>query len=39
MKIDGDDWKAETDGGEDIATGEKVMVTGRESIIIRVRRA
>ena len=39
VKIDGDDWKAETDGGEDIATGEKVMVTGRESIIIRVRRA
>ena len=39
VKIDGDDWKAETDGEEDIATGEKVMVTGRESIIIRVRRA
>ena len=38
VKIDGDDWKAETDDEDDIAVGEKVRVTDRESIIIKVRR-
>ncbi len=38
VKIDGDDWKAETDDEDDIAVGEKVRVIGRESIIIKVRR-
>ncbi|MGM9704450.1 MAG: NfeD family protein [Prevotella sp.] len=36
VKIDGDDWKAETDAREDIVVGEKVKVVGRESIIIKV---
>ena len=36
VKIDGDDWKAESDAREDILLGEKVKVVGRESIIIKV---
>ncbi len=38
VKIDGDDWKAETKG-EAIPKGTKVKVTGRESIILKVERA
>lgn len=38
VAIDGDDWKAEAEGGTAIAKGEKVRVTGRESIIIKVER-
>lgn len=36
VAVGGDDWKAEADTGERIEEGEKVTVTGRESIIIKV---
>jgi len=36
VKIDGDDWKAESDSQQDIEQGEKVKVVGRESIILKV---
>lgn len=36
VKIDGDDWKAESDCPMDIPKGEKVTVVGRESIILKV---
>ena len=36
VAIDGDDWKAESADGTEIAKGEKVTVVGRESIIISV---
>lgn len=32
----GDDWKAEADNGERLEEGTRVIVTGRESIIIKV---
>lgn len=36
VAIDGDDWKAQSAGGQAIAQGAKVKVVGRESIIITV---
>lgn len=36
VAIDGDDWKAQADGGEAVPCGTRVIVTGRDSIIIRV---
>ena len=36
VAIDGDDWKARTDNGDEIKKGERVIVTGRESIILTV---
>ena len=38
VKIDGDDWKAQSDDAADIAVGDKVRVVGRESIILKVNR-
>lgn len=38
VKIDGDDWKAESDDASDIEKGCRVKVVGRESIIIKVER-
>lgn len=38
VKIDGDEWKAVSVTGETIAKGETVEVTGRESIIVKVKR-
>lgn len=39
VKIDGDDWKAESDSTSDLQKGEKVVVVGRESIILKVEKA
>lgn len=39
VKIDGDDWKAESCSPQNIEKGEKVKVTGRESIILKVEKA
>ena len=36
MKLDGDDWKAESDATEDLPIGTKVRIVGRESIIVKV---
>lgn len=36
MKLDGDDWKAESDATEDLPVGTKVRIVGRESIIVKV---
>ena len=36
VKLDGDDWKAQSDATEDLPVGTKVRIIGRESIIIRV---
>lgn len=36
VKLDGDDWKAETDSPCDIPVGTKVRIVGRESIIVKV---
>lgn len=38
VAIDGDDWKAQAQNGEEIERGTKVMVTGRDSLIITVKR-
>ena len=38
VAIDGDDWKAQSENGEEIERGAKVVVTGRDSLIITVRR-
>lgn len=38
VAIDGDDWKAEAENGEEIELGAKVVVTGRDSLIITVKR-
>lgn len=38
VAIDGDDWKAQSENGEEIERGAKVVVTGRDSLIISVRR-
>lgn len=38
VAIDGDDWKAQSENGEEIERGTKVVVTGRDSLIITVRR-
>ena len=37
VKLDGDDWKAESDSDCDIPVGAKVRIVGRESIIIKVK--
>lgn len=39
MKLDGDDWKAESDETEDLPVGTKVRIVGRESIIVKVEKA
>ena len=36
VKLDGDDWKAETDAVNDIPVGARVRIIGRESIIVKV---
>lgn len=36
VKLDGDDWKAETDGADNLAVGSKVRIVGRDSIIVKV---
>ena len=36
VAVGGDDWKAESESGEAIAEGTRVVVTGRESVIIKV---
>ena len=38
VAIDGDDWKAQAQNDEEIERGTKVMVTGRDSLIITVKR-
>lgn len=38
VKIDGDDWKAESEDGSRIEAGTKVTVVSRESIILTVRK-
>ena len=38
VAIDGDDWKAESESGEVIEKGAKVVVTNRESIILTVKK-
>ena len=39
VKLDGDDWKAESDETEDLPVGTKVRIVGRESIIVKVEKA
>lgn len=36
VKLDGDDWKAQSDCTSDIPVGTKVRIVGRDSIIIKV---
>lgn len=36
VKLDGDDWKAQSDCAADLEIGTKVRIVGRESIIIKV---
>ncbi|WP_308243052.1 NfeD family protein [uncultured Prevotella sp.] len=36
VKLDGDDWKAQSDAPQDIPVGTKVEIVGRESIIVKV---
>lgn len=36
VKLDGDDWKAESDSTADIPVGAKVRIVGRDSIIVKV---
>lgn len=36
VKLDGDDWKAESDSTADIPVGTKVRIVGRDSIIVKV---
>lgn len=36
VKLDGDDWKAESDCDHDIAVGTKVRIVARDSIIVKV---
>lgn len=36
VKLDGDDWKAESDCTADIPVGTKVRIVGRDSIIVKV---
>lgn len=38
VAIDGDDWKAQTENGEEIERGAKVVVVSRDSLIVTVRR-
>lgn len=39
VKVDGDNWRAETDEPETIKKGEKVRILSRNSIIVKVARA
>lgn len=39
IKVDGDEWKAVSETGEAIPEGTEVEITGRESVIVTVRRA
>ena len=39
VALDGDDWKAESVNGDKILKGENVVITGRDSIIIKVKKA
>lgn len=36
VKLDGDDWKAQSDADHDIPVGTKVRIVGRDSIIVKV---
>lgn len=36
VKLDGDDWKAQTEAANDIPRGARVRIVGRESIIVNV---
>lgn len=36
VKLDGDDWKAQTDSLSDIPVGQRVRIVGRDSIIVKV---
>lgn len=36
VKLDGDDWKAQSDSATDLVIGTKVRIVGRDSIIIKV---
>lgn len=36
VKLDGDDWKAESDSTADVPVGTKVRIVGRDSIIVKV---
>ena len=38
VKIDGDDWKAQTDNGTAVEVGEKVQIVSYESIILTVKK-
>lgn len=38
VKLDGDDWKAETDLTDDLPIGTKVRIVGRNSLIVKVER-
>lgn len=38
VKLDGDDWKAQTDSDVDLPVGTRVRITGRDSVIVRVER-
>lgn len=38
VAIDGDDWKAQSEDGGEIDRGEKVIVVGRDSLIITVKK-
>lgn len=38
VAIDGDDWKAQAENGEEIERGARVVVIGRDSLIITVKR-
>lgn len=39
IKVDGDEWKAVSETGECIPKGTEVEITGRESIVVTVRKA
>lgn len=39
VAVDGDDWKAESEDGNAIGKGDRVEIVGRESIVIKVRKA
>lgn len=39
VAVDGDDWKAVTDDGSVVEKGEEVVIVGRESIIVTVKKA
>ena len=36
VKLDGDDWKAQTDSTDDLPVGAKVRIIGMDSIIVKV---